>query len=212
MSPRCLTPPVWPRTCHCSVAQPGLTLWGPTGCSTPGLPVLPCLSEFAQTCPTHQRCHPNISSSDAPFSSCPFLSQEFNPVQKEFGLHHGLLGGQGFGLPGVPDQAKSNNVVWNELWATWPLCIWGWRSPPGQPMTRSSTERRRPSQSSDCRRSGHVPGWPSSVRPSHAETGKVAQAWLRITRFPAAHRLPSSPGRRGSASVSEMNHELHSSQ
>ena len=52
-----------------SVAQSCLTLWDPTDCSTPGLPVHHQLLEFTQT---HVHwCHPTISSSVAPYSSCP---------------------------------------------------------------------------------------------------------------------------------------------
>ena len=44
-------------------------------CSTPGFPVLHCLLKFAQTCPLSWWCHPTISSSVSPFSSCPQSSQ-----------------------------------------------------------------------------------------------------------------------------------------
>ena len=67
------------------------------------------------------------------------------------------------------------------------LCASGDGDPrPGQPTTRSITERRGPSQSSDCRRSGHVPGWPNSVRPSHAD-GEGG------TGLAPHHPLPCSP-------------------
>ena len=39
----------WKITCCYSVAQSCPTLWKPMDCSTPGLPVLHCLPEFAQT-------------------------------------------------------------------------------------------------------------------------------------------------------------------
>ena len=42
----------------------------PVDCSTPGFPVLHYFLEFAQTCPSSWWCHPAISSSVAPFSSC----------------------------------------------------------------------------------------------------------------------------------------------
>ena len=48
------------------------TLCDPMNCSMPGFSVLHYLPEFAQTQgPLSQRCHPTISSSVAPFSSCP---------------------------------------------------------------------------------------------------------------------------------------------
>ena len=54
-----------------SVAQSCLTLCNPMDCSTPGFPVLHHLPEFAQnSCPLSWCCHPTISSSVAPFSSC----------------------------------------------------------------------------------------------------------------------------------------------
>ena len=55
-----------------SVTQSCPTLCDPIDCSTPGLPVLHQFSELAQT-HVHQLtrwCHPDISSSVIPFSSC----------------------------------------------------------------------------------------------------------------------------------------------
>ena len=46
-------------------------LCNPMNCSTPGLPVHYQLPEFTQTRPLSQWCHPAISSSVVPFSSCP---------------------------------------------------------------------------------------------------------------------------------------------
>ena len=55
-----------------SVAQSCPTLCDPMDRSTAGLPVHHQLPEFTQTqCPSSQRCHPAISSSVVPFSSCP---------------------------------------------------------------------------------------------------------------------------------------------
>ena len=55
-----------------SVAQACLTLGDPMNRSTPGLPIHHQLPEFTQTqCPTSRWCHPAISSSVVPFSSCP---------------------------------------------------------------------------------------------------------------------------------------------
>ena len=53
-----------------SVAQSCLTLCNPTDCSMPGFPVHHQLPELAQTHPSSQWCHPTISSSVVPFSSC----------------------------------------------------------------------------------------------------------------------------------------------
>ena len=55
-----------------SVAHSCLTLCDPMNRSTPGLPVHHQLPEFTETQrPSSQWCHPVISSSVVPFSSCP---------------------------------------------------------------------------------------------------------------------------------------------
>ena len=55
----------------CSVAQLCTTLCNPMDWSMPGFPVLHHLPELAQnSCPLSLWCHPNISSSVVPFSSC----------------------------------------------------------------------------------------------------------------------------------------------
>ena len=55
--------------CCCSVAQSCPALCDPMACSMLGFPILHYLLEFAQT-PSSQWCHPTISSSVVPFSSC----------------------------------------------------------------------------------------------------------------------------------------------
>ena len=55
-----------------SVGQSCPTLCNPMNCSTPGLPVHHQLPESTQTQhPSSRWCHPTISSSVVPFSSCP---------------------------------------------------------------------------------------------------------------------------------------------
>ena len=54
-----------------SITKSYLTIWDPLNCSMPSFPVLHSLPEFAQTCLLSQWCHPTISSSLVPFSSCP---------------------------------------------------------------------------------------------------------------------------------------------
>ena len=56
--------------CCCSVAQSCLTLFDSTDCSTPGLPVHHQLRVYPNSCPSSPWCHPAISSSVIPFSSC----------------------------------------------------------------------------------------------------------------------------------------------
>ena len=55
-----------------SVAQTCLTLWDPMNRSMPGFPVNHQRPELAQThaCPSSVWCHPTVSSSVVPFSSC----------------------------------------------------------------------------------------------------------------------------------------------
>ena len=53
-----------------SVTQSGWTLCNPMDCSMPGLPVHHHLLEFNQTHVLSRWCHPTISSSVIPFSSC----------------------------------------------------------------------------------------------------------------------------------------------
>ena len=54
----------------CSVAQSCLTLCDPMDSSMPGFPVLHSLLEFAHSCLLNRWCHPTISSSVIPLSSC----------------------------------------------------------------------------------------------------------------------------------------------
>ena len=56
--------------CCCSVTQLFPTLCNSMDCSTPGFPVHHQLPELAQTRPLSRWCHPVISSSIVPFSSC----------------------------------------------------------------------------------------------------------------------------------------------
>ena len=86
-----------------SVTQSCPTLCYPLDCCKPGFPVFPHLPELAQThCLLSQWCHPTISSSVIPFSSClqsfpgsgPFLmSQLFASVGQsiEVQLQHQVL-------------------------------------------------------------------------------------------------------------------------
>ena len=77
--------PPFPSCCYCSVAKSCLTLRDPVNCSTPGFPVYHQLPELAQNRWSSLWCHPTISSSVIPFSSClqsfpasgSFLSSQF---------------------------------------------------------------------------------------------------------------------------------------
>ena len=86
-----------------SVAQSCPTLCDPRDCSMPGLPVHHQLLEFIQT-HTHRWCHPTISSSVVPFSSC---LQSF-PASGSFQMSQLFTsGGQSIALP-APTSVPSN--------------------------------------------------------------------------------------------------------
>ena len=82
-----------------SVAQSCLTLCDPMNYSTPGLPVYHQLLESTQnSCPLSRWCHPAISSSVVPFSSC---LQSF-PASGSFQMSQLFaLGGQSVGVPAL---------------------------------------------------------------------------------------------------------------
>ena len=63
---------IHPKSMFSSVAQSCLTLCNPMDCSTPGLPVHPPTPKACSNSrPWNRWCHPIISSSVVPFSSCP---------------------------------------------------------------------------------------------------------------------------------------------
>ena len=69
--------------CCCSVSKLSPTFCNPINCSMTGFSVLHYLREFAHSCPLSWWCRPTISSSVAPFSSCP---QSF-PASRSFPMH-----------------------------------------------------------------------------------------------------------------------------
>ena len=79
-----------------SVAQSCPTLCNPMNLSMPGLSVHHQLPEFTQThVPSSWRCHPDISSSVIPFSSCP----QFLPASGSFPMSQLFAsGGQSIGV------------------------------------------------------------------------------------------------------------------
>ena len=96
----------------CSVAQSNPTLCNPMDCSTPGFTVLHCLLEFARI---SQWCHPTISSSVIPFSSC---LQSF-PTSESF-LTSQLFtsGGQSLGASASASVLPVNIQGWFPLGLT----------------------------------------------------------------------------------------------
>ena len=99
-----------------SVAQSCLTLCDPMNRSMPGLPVHHRLPEFNQT-HTHWSCHPAISSSVVPFSSCP---QSF-PASGPFPMSHLFAsGGQSIGVLASGSVLPRNTQDWSPLeWTGW---------------------------------------------------------------------------------------------
>ena len=79
-----------------SVTQLCLTFCDPMDCSTPGFPCpSPTSRAYSNSCPLSWWCHPTISSSVVPFSSCP---QSF-PASGSFQMSQLFaLGGQTIGV------------------------------------------------------------------------------------------------------------------
>ena len=82
-----------------------IQLCDPMDCSAPGFPVLHYLLEFALTYPLSQWCHPTISSSGAPFSSCPqsFPASWSFPISQLF-----ASGGQSIGASALASVLPMN--------------------------------------------------------------------------------------------------------
>ena len=90
----------------CSVPKLCPTLCYPMDYSTPGFPVSHRLLEFCPTsCPLSQWCHPTISSSVIPFSSC---LQSF-PTSRSFQMSWLFAsGGQSIGAPALTSVLPMN--------------------------------------------------------------------------------------------------------
>ena len=81
-------------------------------CSAPGLPILHHLPELAQTCPLSWWCHPTISSSVIPFSSC---LQSF-PASGSFLMSQLFAsGGQSIGASALASVLPTNIQGWFPL-------------------------------------------------------------------------------------------------
>ena len=102
----------------CSVTKSYLTLCDPMSCSLPGFPVLHYLLELAQT---HVcwvgRCHPTISFSVIPFSSCPqsFSASGAFPMSQFF-----TSGSQNIGVSASVSVLPMSIQDWSHLgWTGW---------------------------------------------------------------------------------------------
>ena len=85
-------------------------------CSTPGLPLHHQLPEFTQTQVSSQWCHPAISSSVVPFSSCPqsLPASESFPMSQLF-----AWGGQSAGVSALASFLPKKSQDWSPLgWTT----------------------------------------------------------------------------------------------
>ena len=102
-----------------SVAQSCPTLCDPMDCSTPGLPPSPTPRVYSKSCPLSQWCHPTISSSAIPFSSClqSFPASGSFPMSRFF-----TSGGQSTGV------SASASVLPVNIQDRFPLGMTGWIS------------------------------------------------------------------------------------
>jgi len=102
-----------------SSVQSYLDLCDPMDCSTPGFPVHHQSLELLNSCPLNWWCHPTISSSIVPFSSChqPFPALESFPMSQFF-----TSGGQRFVVSASTSVLPMNIQDW------YPLGVTGWIS------------------------------------------------------------------------------------
>jgi len=100
-----------------SVTQSCLTLWDPMNLSMPGLPVHHQLRVHSNSCPLSRWCHPAISSSVIPFSSCPqsLPASESFPMSQVF-----TWGGQSTGVSALASFLPKKSQDWTPLeWTGW---------------------------------------------------------------------------------------------
>ena len=100
-----------------SVTQSCLTLCDPMNRSTPGLPVHHQLLGFTHSHPSSQWCHPAISSSVVPFSSCPqsLPASESFPMSQLF-----TWGGQSTGVLALAPFLPKKSHGWSPSeWTGW---------------------------------------------------------------------------------------------
>jgi len=99
-----------------SVTQSCPTLCDRMNRSIPGLPS-PTVGVYPNPCPSSQWCHPTISSSAVPFSSCPqsFPASGSFPVSQLF-----TSGGQSIGVSASIRVLPMNTQDWSPLgWTGW---------------------------------------------------------------------------------------------
>ena len=111
-----------------SVAQSCLTLCNPMNHSTPGLPCpSPTPGVHPYPCPLSRWCHPIISSSFIPLSSCP----QSSPASGSFPMNQLFTsGGQSIGVSASTSVLPMNTQDWSPLGWT------GWISLPSKGLSR----------------------------------------------------------------------------
>ena len=101
-----------------SVTQSCPTLCDPMNRSTPGPPCpSPTPRVHSNSCPSSRWCHPAISSSIVPFSSCPqsFPASESFPMSQLFSW-----GGQSIGVSALASFLPKKSQGWSPLeWTGW---------------------------------------------------------------------------------------------
>ena len=108
----------WTRSVQfSSVTQSCSTVCVPMNCSTPDLPVHHQLQVYPNPCPSSQWCHPAISSSVVPFSSCP----QSLPALGSFPMSQLFTwGGQSIGVSASTSVLPMNTQDWSPLgWTGW---------------------------------------------------------------------------------------------
>ena len=99
-----------------SVTQSCPTLCDPMNHSMLGLPVHHQLPEFTHSCPSSQWCHPAISSSVVPFSSCP----QSLPASESFPMSQLFAWGGQSGVSALASFLPKNTQGWSPLeWTGW---------------------------------------------------------------------------------------------
>ena len=108
---------VFPPCYFSSVAQSCLTLCNPMDCSTPCSLSITNSQSYSNSCPLSWWCHPTISSSVLPFSSC---LQSF-PATGSFQMSQFFTaGGQSIGISGSASLLPMNIQNWFPLgWIGW---------------------------------------------------------------------------------------------
>ena len=100
-----------------SVTQSCPTFGDPMNCSMPGLRVHHQLPGSPDSCASRQWCHPTISPSVVPFSSCPqyFPASESFPMSQPY-----TWGGQSIGVSASASFLPMNTQDWSPLgWTGW---------------------------------------------------------------------------------------------